>query len=516
MRLIEKTIALFSPSWAAQRARSRLAFNAYEAAIPNRTHKAKREKSGANTSVKQSAVSLREQARALDQDHDIVIGILDKLEERVIGSKGIHIEPQPLNLDGEVNEELAEQIRAKWSEWSVSPEVTGMFTRPMLERSLLRTWLRDGEVFLQLVRGKVNGLEYSTKTQFALEALEPDFIPMNNDKSQKLVQGIHLNAWRRPIAYQVFLDNPQESVKTYGKVKTVSAENMLHLALRKRLHQVRGVSLLHGVMIRLADLKDYEESERVAARIAAAMTMYIKKGDAQTYDSEGINSSDSGSEYRDFEIAPGAIIDDLKPGEDIGLINSNRPNVNLETFRNGQLRATAAGTRSSYSSIARDYNGTYSSQRQELVESFEGYAVLQDHFVAHVSRPIYREWLKMAILCGEIQVPAEVDQAMLFNAIYSGPVMPWIDPMKEAQAWATRIRGGLATESQAVRASGHNPSEVKRRRVVEVEENREKGLKFDTDLTNTQNSQSQGKENEEEKDSDGTNSGDGGSKRSDE
>ncbi|MDA5624357.1 phage portal protein, partial [Pasteurella multocida] len=91
------------------------------------------------------------------------------------------------------------------------------------------------------------------------------------------------------------------------------------------------------------------------------------------------------------------------------------------------------------------------------------------------------------------------------------PVMPWIDPMKEAQAWATRIRGGLATESQAVRASGHNPAEVKRRRVVEVQENRDKGLKFDTDLTNT----SQGNKHEE-KNSDGTNSDDGSGKRSDE
>ncbi|MFK3558326.1 phage portal protein [Pasteurella multocida] len=512
MKFIEKTIATLSPNWAAQRAKSRLIFNTYEAALPNRTHKAKREKGTANASVKHGAVSLREQARALDQDHDIVIGILDKMEERVIGSKGIHIEPQPLNLDGEVNEELAEQIRTKWAEWSVSPEVTGLYSRPMLERMLLRTWLRDGEVFLQLVRGKAYNLEYGTKTQFALEALEPDFVPMNSDQSSRLVQGIQINAWRKPVAYQVFLDNPQESLTTHGKVKTVPAENMLHLAFRKRLHQLRGVSMLHGVMIRLADLKDYEESERVAARIAAAFTMYIKKGDAQTYDSEEVENSDVNSSLRDFEIAPGAIIDDLRPGEDIGMINSNRPNVNLENFRNGQLRATAAGTRSSYSSIARDYNGTYSSQRQELVESFEGYAVLQDHFVAHVSRPVYREWLKMAILCGEIKVPTNVDTEMLFNAVYSGPVMPWIDPMKEAQAWATRIRGGLATESQAVRASGNNPAEVKRRRIVEVQENRDKGLKFDTDLTNTQ---SEGNKHEE-KNSDKTDSGDGGSKRSDE
>ncbi|HHE3615130.1 TPA: phage portal protein, partial [Pasteurella multocida] len=86
MKLIENIIAEISPIWAAKRAKSRILLNVYEAAMPNRMHKAKREKSSANTSIKQSAVSLREQARALDQDHDIVIGILDKLEERVIGS----------------------------------------------------------------------------------------------------------------------------------------------------------------------------------------------------------------------------------------------------------------------------------------------------------------------------------------------------------------------------------------------------------------------------------------------
>lgn len=482
MNFLDKTIAAFSPSWALNRLRSRQILNAYEAAAPSRLHKAKRDRLGANTNVRQSAISLREQARALDQNHDIVIGILDKLEERVIGAKGIYVEPQPLDLVGNVNEALANEIRQKWAEWSVKPEVTGRFTRPQLERILLRTWLRDGEVFLHLVSGKVAGLTHATAVPFSLEALEPDFVPMNSsEQDRNLVQGIYLNAWRKPTAYQVYFDNPQEDNRTYGRVKTVPAEQMLHLALVKRLHQLRGVSLFHGVMIRLSDLKEYEESERVAARIAAAMTMYIKKGDAALYEDGNPEEND-----RTFDIAPGAVIDDLKPGEDIGLINSNRPNTGLESFRNGQLRATAAGTRSSYSSIARDYNGTYSAQRQELVESFEGYAVLQDHFVASITRPIYREWLKMAITAGEITVSKDIDPNSLFNAVYLGPVMPWIDPVKEANAWKERIKGGLSTESEAIRASGNNPAEVKRRRIVEVEENRKHGLKFDTDLTNTQ------------------------------
>ncbi|VEH66695.1 bacteriophage capsid protein [Rodentibacter pneumotropicus] len=278
MNFLEKAIAAVSPGWAAKRSHSRYVLNAYEAALPSRTHKAIRENKAANTAVLQSAVSLREQARALDQNHDIVIGILDKLEERVIGSKGIHIEPQPLTRAGDVHEALAEQISKLWAEWSIKPDVTGLYTRPLLERMLLRTWLRDGEVFIQLVKGKVAGLQHHSSVAFSLEALEPDFIPMQTDlQDSNLVQGIYLNAWRKPTGYQVYLENPQESDRTFGKIKIVPAENMLHLAFRKRLHQTRGVSMLHGVIVRLADLKDYEESERVAARIAAAMTMFIKK-----------------------------------------------------------------------------------------------------------------------------------------------------------------------------------------------------------------------------------------------
>jgi capsid protein len=35
------------------------------------------------------AVSLREQARWLDNNHDLVIGVFDKLEERVVGKRAL-------------------------------------------------------------------------------------------------------------------------------------------------------------------------------------------------------------------------------------------------------------------------------------------------------------------------------------------------------------------------------------------------------------------------------------------
>ncbi|VFS15867.1 Gifsy-2 prophage VmtV [Salmonella enterica subsp. enterica serovar Typhimurium] len=59
--------------------------------------------------------SLREQARWFDNNHDLVVGALDKMEERVIGAKGIIVEPQPLTVAGTLNNALAEQIRARWA-----------------------------------------------------------------------------------------------------------------------------------------------------------------------------------------------------------------------------------------------------------------------------------------------------------------------------------------------------------------------------------------------------------------
>lgn len=66
---------------------------------------------------------------------------------------------------------------------------------------------------------------------------------------------------------------------------------MLHLKFVRRLHQTRGVSMLSGVLMRLSALKEYEDAELTAARIAAALGMYIKKGDGQSLE-EGNSSSD--------------------------------------------------------------------------------------------------------------------------------------------------------------------------------------------------------------------------------
>ncbi|QUJ05432.1 phage portal protein [Salmonella enterica subsp. enterica] len=80
---------------------------------------------------------------------------------------------------------------------------------------------------------------------------------------------------------------------------------MLHLKIHRRLNQARGVTfILAPVIIRLLDLKGYEDSERLAARISAAFAMFIRRSDAMVQDDDAPNYADKD---RDLDIEPGTI-----------------------------------------------------------------------------------------------------------------------------------------------------------------------------------------------------------------
>ncbi|MCS9405256.1 hypothetical protein N1E68_28420, partial [Pseudomonas aeruginosa] len=66
MNLIDRLLEPLAPELVARRLAAREAIQAYEAARPGRTHKAKRQPLGADTSLQKSAVSMREQCRKLD------------------------------------------------------------------------------------------------------------------------------------------------------------------------------------------------------------------------------------------------------------------------------------------------------------------------------------------------------------------------------------------------------------------------------------------------------------------
>lgn len=455
--LPDRIVSWFSASAGARRAKDRLVQSYYEAARSDRTRKGRKEAGSGNDAVLRAGSSLRQQARHFEQNFDIALGVLNTFVNNVVGAKGIGVEPQPRRADGSIDDDLAQQIQALYKDWCRHPEVTGRHSWASTQRMMCRSWARDGEVFAQQLVGSVPYLNHGTQVPYSIEMLECDYVPMELYSMQPtVVQGIEVNAWGAPLAYRVYKTNPIETLGlvSLGQTKRIPAASMMHLANVHRIRQLRGVSVFASVLGRFDNLKDYEESERIAAMIAASMAAFIKKGAPEDY------APEDNAAPRNMKFKPGMVFDDLRVGEEIGTIDTSRPNPNLETYRNGQLKAVAAGTGPTFSSISRTYDGSYSAQRQELVEGWSAYGVLADEFISRIVRPSYENFIAAAVLSGRLQVPAGIVRETLDDAEYISPQMPWIDPLKEADAWKSLTRAGFASEVEVIRRRGGNPRDV--------------------------------------------------------
>ena len=494
--LIDRAIAAINPASGLRRLQARhalaSALPAYEAASPSRHRKFYNNTQSPNQLTQLSANAIKAQARQLHRNHDLSRGILRTMVNNTVGPNGIGIEPQPRRRDGSIHEEYAAALRKAWREFCLKPEVTGRFTMAKVQRMMALSWIRDGEVFAQELIGTVPGLRHGSAVPMSLEMFECDLVPWDYSNvyptGGSIEQGIERDAWGRPRAFFVYKKHPAEGVGVAygsGDLKRVPAERVHHLALLDRIGQMRGVSEFASIITRLEDIKDYEESERIAAKIAAALTAYVKKVSPDGY--TGVERDDNGEPIsRQLSMAPGMIIDDLAVGEEIGMIDSNRPNPNVVTFRGGQLRAIAAGVGVSYSSAAKDYNGTFSAQRQELVEQWVNYATLTDEFTGQFLQPLWDTFVNIADISGVVRRPSDVLPTDANDAMFLAQSMPWIDPLKEANAYVALTRAGFASEVEVMRKRGVNPRDVLEQITTFRKQAKERELTLTSDGANSE------------------------------
>jgi len=457
MNPIDAIARIVSPSWALKRANARQILAAYEAAKKSRTRRGVTDNRSGDALVKEAGESLRGQARYLEQNHDLARGVLNTLVNCVVGPRGIGIEPQPCNRSGEINKDFAEELSWYFKQWSKFPETTHEMSWAKAQRMVARAWFRDGEVLSKAIEGVTPTLDHKTKVPFSLELLEADHIADINRPEERITQGVERTAWGSVRYYHLYDEHPGDVMyKNSLTVRRVNASIVNHVKMCDRLRQARGVSVFASVMNRLNDLKDYEESERIAAKIGASMAAYIRKGSPDSF----VSTDEGANGERIFEFSAGMIWDNLLPGEDVGTIQSNRPSILLEPFRNAMLRAIASGTSSGYSSISKNYDGTYSAQRQELVEQWVNYAVLSDEFIQMFVEPVWRRFVRMAMASGIVQPPPGIDMDTIFDADFRTPSMPWIDPQKEANGFEKLLSLKITSPQKIIRQRGDDPTDV--------------------------------------------------------
>lgn len=456
---LDRTLMSVAPELALRRARARQMAKAfYDAGQPSKNHKGRHNNASHDTNVLRAAEYVREQSRYLEQNYDVAESVLQTFIRYVVGQE-VLFEPQVKSVDGDLHKELNEELVHWFKLWARCPEVTCEYDYHEGTRQHIRSKLRDGEIFQQYLEGFIPGLQHSTALPLSLEHIEADFFPMGySDPNKGIVQSVEKNAWGRPRRYWAYKHHPGESIAARFRPngqpdKSIDAVNMVHDKVTTHFRQTRGMPIFANVLSRFDDIKDIEESERVAARCAAAMVGFRKKGSEDDWEPDDDDDAD------ELSFEPG-MFHDLEAGEDVQIHQSSRPNNALIPFLEQQFKRIAGGTGASFSSIAREYNGTFSSQRQELVESFVGYGVMHADLSSAKLAPDWRRLVATLIKYRLVIVPPDVDMRTLFDVDIPRPPMPWIDPQKEANASKILVENDLESRTHVMRSRGRNPNIV--------------------------------------------------------
>jgi len=432
-------------------------------------------------------VTLRARSRDLWMNDDYAAKYIAMVSTNVIGSGGVVLQNKAMDIrngaDGKPVQTLDEAanraIEDAWWAWGEKYcESTGTMNFLALQKLVIETVARDGEIFIRKIKG------FDNPFRFTLQVLEADFCPADLEVEQlrggnRVVMGVELDKWSRPAAYYFTARNPVEGspyLYFQDKYLRVPAEEVIHVFLKSRSSQTRGWPWMATAMSRLKMLGAYEESEVIAARAGACKMGFFTKAEGEdkyvgdTKDAEGVKVS---------EFEPG-LLEELPAGLDFKGYDPQHPNSNFGIFTKSVLRGIAAGLNVSYNALANDLESTsYSSGRIGVLEERDNWRSKQQWIISTFHGPVFEPWLNMALLTGNVRLPiAKYDK---FNQPTWHPRgWAWVDPSKDSAANIGDINFGLKTRTETLAEMGKDFTEHLAQLVTEKQAIEAAGLVFST------------------------------------
>ncbi len=315
--------------------------------------------------------------------------------------------------------------------------------------TLARGLVRDGEAFVQLIVTKDADLR--------LKPIAPEQIDANLTRDlgegRRIIAGIEFDGDDQVIAYHVYRDPPGATFASYGAPIRIPASDILHIFDRLFPGQVRGLSWLAPVLLKLRDRDEASDALLMREKVAALMTGFIRDPEGN---GAGFDGEESGSALN-VALEPGAMRI-LPPGADVTFSGAGSGLTQSVEFLRAQDREIAAGVGLTYEALTGDLSRTnYSSARVGLLEFRRRAELLQKALIeGQFLRPLWRRWIDISALSGAIQSDPTDHHAVRFVP----PGWQWVDPLKEVNADIAAIEAGLKSREEVVAARGRDVDEL--------------------------------------------------------
>jgi|DEB0MinimDraft_6_1074348.scaffolds.fasta_scaffold02507_4 lambda family phage portal protein len=397
--------------------------------------------------------TLRNRSRDLERNNEWVKGFLRSLENNVVGEKGIGLQVRSKEASGKLDEVANTKIENAWKQWGRrgNCDVTGKHSLRDLQRLILRSIARDGEVIIRKV---------TTQDGLRLQVLEADLLDESYfhtlANGHEIRFGIEFDQFRKPVAYHMLGNHPGDAQFSadFKKRVRIPANEILHPFRTERADQSRGIPWLVSSMNRLRMLDGYAEAELVAARTGAAKMGFFTKKTPEGWTGE---IDEDGN--LPVDASPGTI-EELPTGVDFKSWDNNHPNSGYGDFVKSCLRGVATSLGISYNALSNDLEGVnYSSIRAGVLEEREVWKAVQRFLIEHVLEPIFEEWLTFELMSGRLGLP--FDKFWKFNVPdFKGRRWAWVDPKKDMEAAILAIQHRIKPLRDVIAENGDDVYEV--------------------------------------------------------
>ena len=456
--------------------------NAYKGAeVSHLTRTWNRTNASGDTEIRGGLSMLRAGARERSRNDEYAKRFLRMVVINIMGAKGITFQSKVkqksgAKLDNAANTRIEKDFK-DWGKKKNSPEVTGKLSWRGIQKAILKTVARDGEILIRKVKA------FRNKYRYSLQLLEGDVLDETYNATlpsgNEIRMGIELDEWKRVVAYWILVKHPGDysfpnNVGRF-KRKRIDASEIIHIYDPDRVNDTRGITWMHASMFSMRMLAGYEEAELVSARTAAIKSaQYISPDGDPSVGKEEIENGDYAS-----DAVPGAF--DVSPeGYKLEPLQWDHPAGNFPPFVNQVSRRMAAGFGVSFHGLTGNLEKVnFSSIRSGTLEERDNWTEHQETFIEDVCTPVYQGWLEMWLL-----MPRNPYTPMDYDRLDASKWIPrtwaWVDPKKDVEAAILGLEAGLITYEEILAERGKDFQEHVVRLVAERKALKEAGLSFDT------------------------------------
>ena len=409
--------------------------------------------SNINDVIANSATNIRARVRQLVRDFPYFTRAVSVLSDYTVGS-GIMFQSRVKDTEGKLDKGTIQKIEDGFNFWADEADIGGKLHYYEIMELAKRQDLENGEFIV--VKSFSRRPRY---IPFGLKLYESEWLADQMSRklpdSRGFSQGIEYNKKTGKILAYHFTD-PDSYM---GKTTRIPAADVVHGFQMLRPGQLRGVSPFAPAILVAHDLSDYMDAEIDAAKMASKYLAFIKSPNPLERQLNVSTDSETGQKIDEIE---NAIMEYLRPGEEIEIASNPRPGTNFPPFVKLILTMVSVTLNIPYELLSGDYAGmNYSTARTVRNDFAHQLKPIATRHIRHYGMPTFKEFLNQAVLFGKLDLPGYFENPAQYTASeWQPPGMESIDPLRESKALVEDIKAGLRSKTEIAKARGRDIEDI--------------------------------------------------------